>query len=198
MTRKKRTLIIGFILVVILTTLHFYCGLFTPYNYLTAKWDLARDKPRILIYGEPGRADKQAIQTAPQFGFTYDIVAGCAVTTPLVHGLDAYNEVTTAYLNNKLGPDWKKKFDFKVDSLFREDRVDTIRKTILAIEDIKQFDHYLDSVSHGKRHLYIWVLPQEKHEPNVRVGEKSPDGSIRVFEYYNVDPYTLQITSVKY
>lgn len=197
---KKRTrTIIGFtLLAIVLIVLHFFYGLFTPYNYLTAKWDIARNKPRILQYGEPMRTDKQAFQTATRFGFTYDIVAGCAVTPPLVNGIDAYNAAMTTHLNKQLGKDWKNRFDFEVDSLFREDRVDTIQKTILAIEDIKQLDNYLDSISNGKRHLYIWVLPQEKSKPNVRVSEKYPDGSIRVFEYYQVNPYTLEALSVKY
>lgn len=197
---KKRTkILLGAIVVVSgLAALYFFYGLFTPYNYFTAKWDIAQDKPRILQYGETMMTAEQAVKIAPKFGFTYDIVTGCLVTTPLVNGIDIYNSVTTKYLNNKLGYDWKKKFDFQVDSLFREDRVDTIRKTILAIDKVKKMDNYLDSVSNGKEHLYIWVLPQEKTNPNVRVSRKMPDGSIRVFYYYQVNPYSLQVSSIQY
>ena len=56
--------------------------------------------------------DGQAFKLAPKFGFSYDIVAGCMVTTPMANGIDAYNSVTTKYLNDKLGNDWKKKFDY--------------------------------------------------------------------------------------
>jgi len=181
-----------------LIVLYFFCGLFTPYNYFTAKWDIAQNRPRILQYGEAMNTDEQAVKIAANFGFTYDIVAGCLVTTPLVNGVDIYNSVTTKYLDNKLGSNWKKKFDFQVDSLFREDRVDTIRKTILAIDEVKELDNYLDSASNGKEHLFIWVLPQEKNNPNVRVSRKMPDSTIRVFYNYQVDPYSLQASSIQY
>jgi len=197
--KKGTKILLGTIVFVSgLTALYFFCGLFTPYNYFTAKWDIAQDRPRILQYGEAMMTDEQAIKIAPKFGFTYDIVAGCLVTTPLVNGVDIYNSVTTKYLENKLGNDWKKKFDFQVDSLFRADRVDTIRKTILAIDKVREIDNYLDSASNGKEHLYIWVLPQEKNKPNVRISRKMPDGSITVFYYYKVDPYSLQASSIQY
>src|SRR5688572_5208786 len=108
---RKRTKIISAITLTVvgLTTLHFCYGLFTPYNYLTAKWDIAQDKPRILQYGEAMLTDEQAVKIAPKFGFTYDIIAGCLVTTPFVNGVDVYNSVTTEYLNSKLGKSWKKK-----------------------------------------------------------------------------------------
>lgn len=186
------------LIVIGLITLHVLGGLFTPYNYLTAKWDIAKGKPRILQYGKAMLSDKQAITIAPKFGFNYDIVAGCLVTTSLVNGIDAYNSVTTKYLNDNLGTDWKKKFDFQVDSLFRVDRVDTIRKTILAVSKVKEMSDYVDSISGGREHLFIWVLPQEKNGPNVRVSQIMPDSSIRVFYYYQVDPYSLQYSSVQY
>jgi hypothetical protein len=200
MTLKKRTKIIltTIFILSVLTALHFYFGLFTTYNYITAKWDIAHNRPRILQYGEAMETDEQAFKLAPKFGFIYDIVANCIVTTPIVNGINTYNTVTIKYLTDKHGKDWKKKFDFSVDSLFRVDRVDTIRKTILAIDNIKQMDNYLDSVSNGKRHLYIWVLPQEKNEPNVKVGEIMPDSSIRVFYYFQVDPYSLQVSTIQY
>ena len=126
---KKRTKILLATVAIVsgLTALHFFCGLFTPYNYLTAKWDITQGRPRILQYGEAMKTDEQAMKIAPKFGFTYDIVAGCLVTTPLVNGVDIYNSVTTKYLNNKLGNDWKNKFDFQVDSLFRVDSIGNLQ-----------------------------------------------------------------------
>jgi hypothetical protein len=126
---KKRTKIILLTLLTVigLTILHFLYGVFTPYNYFSAKWDIYHNKPRILVYGEPMLSDQQAVKVAPKFGFKFDIVAGCLVTTPLVNGVDAYNSVTRSYLKNKLGSDWENKFDLEVDSLFRVERTDTIQ-----------------------------------------------------------------------
>ena len=91
-----------------LLILHILYGLFTPYSYVTAKWDIATGDPRILQYGEAMLTDKQAITIAPKFGFKYDIVAGCLVTNPLINGVNAYNAVTTKYLSDKLGNEWRK------------------------------------------------------------------------------------------
>ena len=87
-----------------------------------------------MQYGEAMKTDKQAMKIAPKFGFTYDIVAGCLVTTPLVNGVDIYNSVTTKYLNNKLGNDWKNKFDFQVDSLFRADSIGNLKNDNVYIK----------------------------------------------------------------
>ena len=74
------------------------------------------------MYGERLITDEQAIKMAPRFGFTYDIIAGCIITEPLVNGVNSYNSVTTEYLKSKLGNDWKKRFDYSVDSLFNADK----------------------------------------------------------------------------
>jgi len=181
-----------------LTVLHFLCGLFTPYNYFTAKWDIAHDRPRILQYGEALVSDEHAVKLAPEYGFTYDVVAGCLVTTPLVNGVDIYNSVTETFLNEKLGNDWREKLESSVDSLFRVARVDTIRKTILSIDYIKEMDNYLDSISNGKEHLFISVLPHEKVKPNVKVGRIMADSSRIIFNYFQVDPYSLQVSTIQF
>lgn len=198
MKRRTKIIIVTALMAIGLTALHFCYGLFTPYNYITAKWDIAQGQPRMLQYGELDVSDQQAVKLAPVFGFRYEIVAGCAVTSPLVTGIEAYNGVTTKYLDGKLGKDWEKKFQAAVDSLFRVERVELIRKTVLEIDDVKQMNGYLDSVSGGKRQLLIKVLPLENNGPNVSVGEIMSDSSIRIFYYYQVDPYSLEVSRIQY
>jgi hypothetical protein len=180
-----------------MVVLHLCFGLFTPYNYMTAKWDIMAGKPTLLIFGEPEMSETEAYQIAPAFGFAYKRVAGCDVTTSLVNGVAAYNSVTVAYLNKKLGEHWRTDFSNKTDSLFRENSVDTVRKMVLAMKNFKEMDHTLDSISKGKRRLSVWVMPH-KEEANVTVGEKRTDGVIIVYEYFHADFHSLEITSVKF
>jgi hypothetical protein len=175
-----------------------YLGFFTPYNYLTAQWDVALNKPRILKYGEPGFTDKQCYKIAPQFGFSYDIVAGCVVSESLINGVNSYNAVTTSYLNKKLGKNWEEKFNLSVDSMYFADQAVAIRDTVLKIDQIKQMNQFLDSVSNGQRHLSVWVLPHKNDDYNVKVGELMPDSSITVFCYYQIDLNRLNIVSAYY
>ena len=194
---KTRLTIIA-VIIICFIALHYFFGLFKPYNYLTAKWDILNNNPAIVVYGLPAETDQEAFALAPEFGFLYKRIGGSKVTKPLVNGAEQYNAVTVAYLDQKLGKEWKQRFDLRVDSLYRINRMDTIRKVVLAMPQNKEMNDYLDSVSGGKRKLYIWVLPMEKDNPNVRVGEMMPDSSVRIFDYYRVDPYSLQIASVQY
>lgn len=198
MAKSKLILITTLLFVGLLIILHFFYGLFTKYNYFTAKWDILSGKPRILQYGEPMMSDKEAISISPKFGFHYKIVAGCVVSTPERNGIEAYNLAITAYLDKKNGSSWKNRFDFQVDSLFLMDRKDTIKKVILAIDEVKKMSNDLESFSHGSRHINVFVLPQKKGQPNAWVGEIMSDSSIRVFYYYSVNPYTLEASRIHY
>ena len=181
-----------------LAILHILFGLFTPYNYLTAKWDLLKGKPQLVIYGLPRKSDKEAFSIAPQFGFRYKYGAGCNVSQAMVNGFEGYNNVMNNYLESKLGKDWSKKFDMQVDSIFTINRTDTIRKLILSESSIKEWDSILTSSSNGKRQLYVWVLPKKIDEANVRVGEIMTDSTLRIYSYFYVDPYTLKIEPIHY
>jgi hypothetical protein len=196
---RKAILYVTIVLVVIaLTLLHYFSGIFTRYNVITAKWDIIGGELSIIQFGEQDATDEYAVKLAPKFGFKYKKINDCIVSTPDANGIDQYNSLMTTYLNKKNGKTWKEKFEIEIDSTFRESQVEKIRETVLSIDHIKKMNHSIDSMTGGKRQLYIWVLPHEKHEPNVRVGEKMPDSTIRVYEYYRVNPYRLSVTSIKY
>lgn len=197
----KKKIVITLTLIVLSSGLfvsYYSFGLFTSYNYVTAKWDIFKSHPLILQYGEALLTDKEAVKIAPKYGFNYDIVAGCIISTPRVNGIKSYNSVMEKYLENKLGTNWRQKFDFQVDSLFRIDRVDTIRKKILAIPNIKEMDHNLDSLSNGKTHLIVSVAPLKKEGSNVTVGSAINDRVNIILFYYYVDPYSLSVSSIHY
>lgn len=101
---------------------YYYFGIFTPYNYFTAKRDLSNNKPRLLVFGMPSEKDMQCQHIAKDYGFTYEIVAHCIVSESFVNRVNVYNKVTEDYLKNKFGVSWKIKFSNKVDSLFQLER----------------------------------------------------------------------------
>ena len=98
---------------------YYYLGIFTPYNYFTAKRDISNNKPRLLIFGMPSDKDIQSQRIAREYGFSYDIVAHCIVTESFVNRVRAYNKVTEDYLKNKFGENWELKFYNQVDSLYQ-------------------------------------------------------------------------------
>ncbi len=200
MTQRKRIGIIlaaGFI-ICLLSSLHYFYGIFTPYNYLTAKQDIATNQLKIIRYGEAEISDFQARKLAPKYGFKYQRGTNCSVTRPFVNGVEVYNRTIATELNKRFGPNWKDRFNFQIDSTFREERVDTIRKIAMSIDKIKQLSTSLEKSNDNRLKFYMEVLPQLKIKPNVRVGVLDPDRTLRVYWYYYIDPYTLNIRSVNY
>ena len=196
---KKRNIRLLFLFAGVTTlaiTLHFLFGLFTPYNFFTAIYDVLTDQPRYVQYGERNFTDKEAISVAPRYGFQYEIAAGCLVSQPLVRGINNYNFFINDYLNKKTGRNWKVKFDTEVDSLFRFNRSDMIRKVVLEQPLVKELSQHLYCMSDGRRKVYVWILQKKREEANVRVCEIRPDKLIRIYYYYDVDPYTLKIKQV--
>lgn len=198
MNNRAKNAIVVTLITLALIVLHFLCGLFTPYSFLTAVKDIVTGNPKLLQYGEYSLSDKQAIEVAPKYGFTYKIITSHITSKPLENGMRAYNSVIAKYISYTCGSNWENQFDYQVDSLFRLSRVDTMRKTILTIDRVKAMNDYLDSISDHRQHVFIWVLPQNKNEPNVRVGQIMSDSSIRVYDYYSIDPYTLKYYSVQH
>lgn len=186
------------LLIVALIAIHFSTGIFTPFNYFSAQFDIINKNYRLLHYGEINATDSIAMTVSPKFGFKYEIVAHCAISTPLVNGIQIYNNLMTRQLDKTYGSDWFFDFEDHVDTLFRESRVDTIKKIISSQDRFKEMQLAFDKIYHGKRKLSIWVLIHKDNGDNVRVCEKLGDTVIRVFDHYHVDPYSLKLTTIKY
>ncbi len=111
MTRIKTgtiTLIVGIILR--------QFGLFTRFNYLTAKIDIWRDSPRIASYGLPYPCGVPCIGLKEKYGF-HESNIGCLITGPQIRGINAYNAQIEKYLSKRNGKDWRKKYLAELDSL---------------------------------------------------------------------------------
>jgi hypothetical protein len=110
----KKILIIVAVLIILIS--YFQFGIFTPYNYFTAKYDIITGNPRILVYGKEFIKEEIRNKVAKKNGFNFDRVAGCEVTYQLVNGVEAYNSVVKNYLNVKLGKDWDVRLEKEIAS----------------------------------------------------------------------------------
>jgi hypothetical protein len=177
--------------------IHFSTGLFTRYNFITARLDIMNKNYRIVHYGERKVTDNIAEEISPEFGFKYEGI-NCNATTPLINGIGSYNKIMIRQLDKIYGSDWYFDFEDRTDSLFRESRVDTIKQIISAQDNYKELEKAFEKLYHGKRKLTVWVLIHKDKVDNVRVCEKFGDTAIRVFDYYHVDPYSLKLSIVRY
>jgi amino acid transporter len=117
--RIKLTIPIAFIffsLYDLTKAVDYHYGLSEYYNYFTAKKDLKEGKVQILTAGFLVSSDSEKTVKAKdsirmQFGFTFLNVGIYS------EGLKRYNEVIEKYLTEKNGENWRKRLQFKIDSL---------------------------------------------------------------------------------
>lgn len=88
---------------------YYYYGLFTPYNYFTAKRDISNGIIQIVVYGELRPNEKAEAEIAKKYGFAYD-GTGCILTPSLISGIQKYNEVVYNHLDKINGKDWWENF----------------------------------------------------------------------------------------
>ncbi len=113
--QHKKVIVIGLLASISLGISYYFYGIFTPYNYFNAKYDLISGKVRVLTYGLPHQYTAVEDQVAAEFGFHYYPVAGCLVTAELMNGVEAYNAVVKDYLEEKNGKDWQEQFNKRMN-----------------------------------------------------------------------------------
>lgn len=87
------------------------------FNYITAKLDINRGKARIVHIG---RKDSMPGIDAisKNYGFS-NVYVEHNIPKQVVSGIKNYNEVVLAYLAIRNGKDWRKKYEWKIDSLHK-------------------------------------------------------------------------------
>jgi hypothetical protein len=91
-------------------------GLFTPFNFLTAKQDFKNSNIKITIIGEMPMNFEQKQKLANSYGFNFYLF-GCNVTTDIINGTKYYNKTMIENLERKYGIGWWAKFQTQLDSI---------------------------------------------------------------------------------
>ena len=120
--------------------LRFMFGLFTPFNFWTAKQDIKNDKIQIAEIGEMPMNLEQKQKLANSYGFKFYLF-GCNVTTDIINGTKYYNKTMVEHLESKYGVGWWTKFQTQLDSVDNR----TIRQ--ITSDNIK-----------GKWYLNKWTM----------------------------------------
>ncbi len=195
-TSSKLYIVAAFVIVAILVA-HFTFGLFCRYNYFTAKAGIKKNAPVYITADEGATINLCKKQIAQEQGFDVVLLDLINSNSIALRGISIHNEITNKYLVHQKGENWHTEYLQAVDSLFKENQKDTITQIVLAQPEVKKLNHYLDSISNGTEQLKVWYFPQEKEEANVAVSREMSDQSIAIFYYYQVDPYSLAIESIK-
>jgi hypothetical protein len=103
--KKSKNIIVSVLLAALLLFTAFQLGLFTPYNYFTAKRDVLVGKIQLIEYGEPmlPTTDTTIHKLEDSPGYK-TISLGCVITTQEINGIEQYNYVMEEFLNRKRTP----------------------------------------------------------------------------------------------
>jgi hypothetical protein len=95
-------------------------GLFSSYNYFTARRDIKSNNIQIISAGLPMICSKDSEIKAVRvkYGFKVNNI-GCVVSTQEMNGIEEYNNVVEQYLSQRNGKDWRMAYETEVDSLYR-------------------------------------------------------------------------------
>lgn len=114
--KRKKKIAIGIGLLVI-GILFWQFGLFSRFNYLTAKIDGWRNSARIVITEQPTYpCGVPCIGLKEKYGF-HEHYAGCIQSEPTIRGIDMYNAEIEKYLAKRNGKDWRKKYEAELNLL---------------------------------------------------------------------------------
>lgn len=100
--KKSQKILVAVLLAALLLPAAFQFGLFTPYNYFTAKRDVLAGKIQLIEYGEPMLpTTDSAIHKLDDSLGVKTISLGCVITTQEINGIEQYNYVMEEFLKRK-------------------------------------------------------------------------------------------------
>lgn len=106
--KNKKLILISIISVITLLFAYWELGMFTPYNYFSAKEDIKNGDIHLLTIGEPSLNPAIEDSITKRYGFRYEN-KGCTVTEIKMKGIGTYNSVVEDYLEKRNGKGWETK-----------------------------------------------------------------------------------------
>ena len=197
--KKKITYILLTILLLsgVFVGLRLGFGLFTPFNYFTARQDISNGNIKIIQLGELPFNYKQRRSLANSYGFNL-YFNGCNITTEIVNGTKYYNKEVISHLTAKLGKNWWSKFENQLDSIDKvneaDPNLDKVFDLVFKQKIVENKMILIDSLSKGHRQIYLIpsIYDSTKNIYLVTVGENNGTKKLTYFDFL-VDSKTMTI-----
>lgn len=180
--------------------LRFTFGLFTPFNFWTARHDIKNGKIQIAEIGEMPLNFEQKQKLANSYGFDFYLF-GCNVTTDIINGTEYYNKAMVENLENKYGIGWWTKFQTQLDSIdnakLTDLKIDKVLELVERQKIVKDQIKLIDSLSKGQRHISL-IPTLDDSTKNIYLVKVSEDNGMNYVTYYNflVDANSMTIINV--
>ena len=113
---NRKTILFSGIVLILTGILLWNYGIFSRFNYLTAKSDISNNNPYKIQGGEPLISAFEMDKVSEKYGFK-NIFTGCIVTETESKGLEIYNSEINKHLSKINGADWELKYQKEIDSL---------------------------------------------------------------------------------
>ncbi len=172
-------------------------GIFTPYNFWTAKQDIANNKFQIIVVGLPNYPQVEQ-RLAKNYGFNFNYL-GCNATTELLNGTKYYNKQVEYYLAKKYGDNFWETFKLQIDSnivnqIKTDSTLDQVSKVVESLKIVKDKIKLIDSLSNSKRHISLIPILDDTLK-NIYLVKVSEDNGTNYVTYFNflVDGKTMKI-----
>ena len=138
--------------------LRFVFGLFTPFNFWTARQDIKIGNIQIAEIGEIPLNFEQKQKLANSYGFEFYLL-GCNVTTDITNGTEYYNKTMVDHLESKYGFGWWTKFQSQIDSIDNgnsaERTIDKVLDLVAELKIVQDQIKLIDSLSKSQRHISL-------------------------------------------
>jgi hypothetical protein len=197
----KRKITYGLLLVLFISGLYFglnsIFGLFTPYNYFTARQDASNNKIQIVEVGEKPMNYDEKQRLANSFGFSFHLF-GCNVSSNIINGTKYYNRVMIDHLESEHGNNWWSNFQTQIDSIDKAKTNNlTTEKVVHLIsrqELVKNQINLVDSLSKGQRHISLVPILSDTAK-NIYLVKVCEDNGTNLVTYhsYLVDANTMTL-----
>ncbi|MDP3244616.1 MAG: hypothetical protein Q8M83_03065 [bacterium] len=140
-------------------------GLFTPYNFWTARQDIKNGKIQIADIGEMPLKFDQKQKLANSYGFDFHLL-GCEVTSDIIKGAKYYNNAMINHLESKYGAGWWTKFQAQLDSIDNAMNITVhqSKKTIQLMQGL--WFHDQDSLALLTINNYQWTFNYKGNHVN--------------------------------
>ncbi len=134
-------------------SLRFAFGLFTPFNFWTAKQDIKKEKFQLAEIGEMPVNFEQKQKLANSYGFDFYLI-GCNVTPDIINGTKFYNETIVEDLERKYGVGWWTKFQSQLDSIDNKENRQVTESDIIGKWYLNKWTMY-HTLSFAKTTVFV-------------------------------------------